>query len=66
MLHNIDRGDIDRGVLTMSGTESEALPAQPDEAQISSFVSSIVLKAKESNSLRCVFTKPVTVGDHEL
>ncbi|KAI0281149.1 hypothetical protein BGY98DRAFT_1095093 [Russula aff. rugulosa BPL654] len=35
----------------MSGTESGALPAQPDEAQISSLVSSVVLKAKESNSL---------------
>jgi len=37
--------------ITMSGTESEALPAQPDEAQISSLVSSVVLKAKESDSL---------------
>ncbi|KAN0109130.1 hypothetical protein V8E52_009652 [Russula decolorans] len=35
----------------MSGTESEALPAQADEAQISSLVSSIVFKAKESDSL---------------
>jgi len=37
--------------ITMSGTESEALPAQADEAQISSLVSSIVFKAKESDSL---------------
>lgn len=37
--------------ITMPGTESEALPAQPNEAQISSLVSSIVLKAKESDSL---------------
>jgi len=43
--------------ITMSGTESGALPAQPDEAQISSLVSSVVLKAKESNSLRYVLHK---------
>ena len=43
--------------ITMSGTESEALPTQPDEAQISSLVSSIVFKAKESDSLRYVLQK---------
>jgi hypothetical protein len=49
------------------GTESEALPAQPDEAQISSLVSSIVLKAKEGDSLRCVLHKSRfgIVRDHE-
>jgi hypothetical protein len=47
--------DIDGGVfIAMSGTESGVLPAQPDEAQISILVSSIVLRAREGDSLRCV------------
>jgi hypothetical protein len=50
-----------------AGTEIEALPAQPDEAQISSLVSSIVLKAKEGDSLRCVLHKARfgILRDHE-
>jgi hypothetical protein len=38
-------------VTAMSGTQSQALPAQPDAAQISSLVSSIVSKAREGDSL---------------
>ncbi len=63
---------IDRGAVftAMSGIEreNEALPAQPDEAQISSLVFLIVSKARENDSLRCVLHKAhtITVDGHEL
>jgi hypothetical protein len=51
-----DIGAIHILITTMS------LPVQPDAEQISRLVASVVLKARENDSLRCV-TKPATIGD---
>jgi hypothetical protein len=50
-------------IITMSrtSTKSKALPAQPDAEQISHLVSSVVLKARKNDSLRCA-TRPTTVA----